>query len=112
MNHVYNKKDCLVPTDMCATLFSDGLLVFLLLFISVNYSFLSHFEKTLLRKSYVDVFLSIKSDGSTNHLGFHFGVHQAHIPIPLLKLFLKPITLNIICIKGIAHLYFTNPFNK
>lgn len=28
MNHVYDKKDCLVPTDMCAHLFRDGLLVY------------------------------------------------------------------------------------
>jgi hypothetical protein len=112
MNRVYDKKDCLVPTDICATLFRDGLLVFLLLLISIDYRYLSHFEKALLKKLCADVFLFTKSGGSTNHLVNCLRVHQARIPIPLLKPFRKPITRNIIYIKGIPHFDLLNPFSK
>jgi hypothetical protein len=93
MNRVYDKKDCLVATDICATLFRDGLLVFLLLLISLtNYRFLSHSGKALLTKSNAGVFLSIKSGASTNHPEFYPMVRQVRIPIPSLKPFLpKPI---------------------
>jgi hypothetical protein len=102
INRVYNKKYCLIPTDIYATLFKEGLLVYHFLCISIKYRFLSPFEKAQSIKSYDDVSLSIKYGGSTNHLIVYPTVHQAHIPILLSTLFLIPKTLNIIYIKGIT----------
>jgi hypothetical protein len=98
MNRVYDKKDCLVPTEICAILFKDRLLVkFPLLFISsANFRFLSRLGKALLIKSNAGVFLSTKSGGNINHLEFYLMAHQVRILIPLSTLFLKSILQNII----------------
>ena len=81
MNCVYNKKDCLVPTDICAALFKNGLLVFPSLFIFINYRFLNHLESVLRKKLCVGVFQSTKSGENINVPVFLVAAHQVHIPI-------------------------------
>ena len=49
---MYDKKDCFISTHIYAILFKDHLLLFLLLFISVNCKFLNYSKKALLR-SYI-----------------------------------------------------------